>query len=247
MVLHHRNKKLPDIFNIYINSIAIDRVSEFNFLGLIINENLSWKPHVNKIASKISKQIGVLNKLKHMVPNHILRMLYCSLILPHMSYCILSWGFELNRIAKLQKRAVRTITCSKFNSHTEPLFKKLNLLNLNDIFTVKSLSFYFKFVNGNIPGYFKDSFVFNHQRDVHSHNTRSSEFIPSNVTHTVFAQNCLRHALPRIINHTDQNIINKIYTHSPKGFINYAKKIFINNYSVTCQIRNCYSCNNAAP
>ena len=61
------------------------------------------------------------------LPQQVLGILYNSLILPHLQCCILSWGFKSDRLFKLQKRAVRIITCSKYNAHNEPLLKALNL------------------------------------------------------------------------------------------------------------------------
>ncbi len=69
----------------------IEQVTNFNFLGLILNENLSWKPHCDKISNNISKSIGVLNRLKHFLPEKIRIMLYDSMIVSHMNYCILAW------------------------------------------------------------------------------------------------------------------------------------------------------------
>ena len=66
-------------------------------------------------------------------PQQVLRIIYNSLILLHLQYYILSWGFKSDRLFKLQKRAVRIITCSKYNAHTEPLLKALNLLKIEDI------------------------------------------------------------------------------------------------------------------
>ena len=60
-------------------------------------------------------------QIKTIFTPNILKILYNSLILPHLQYCILSWGFKSDRIFKLQKRAVRIITYSKYNAHTEPL------------------------------------------------------------------------------------------------------------------------------
>ncbi len=51
-----------------IVNITIERLYEFNFLGLTLNENLNWKNHINKISNKISKSMGILNKLKHFLP-----------------------------------------------------------------------------------------------------------------------------------------------------------------------------------
>ena len=97
---------------------------EFNFLGYILDANLNWKKHLGKISNQCSKKIGILNKLKHTLPQEIKLILYNSLIVPHINYCIMAWGFHSNRILKLQKKALRIITLSKYNSHSEPLYKK---------------------------------------------------------------------------------------------------------------------------
>ena len=90
-------------------------VTEFNFLGLTIDQHLTWNEYVQKISNKISRSIGIMCKLKRFLPQQVLRILYDSLILPHLQYCILTWGFKSDRLFKLQNRAVRIITCSKYN------------------------------------------------------------------------------------------------------------------------------------
>ena len=110
-----------------------------------MNENFKFKSHVNKVANKTARYIGVLNKLKTYVPKNILKTIYNSLILPHLTYGIFTWGFSTTRLCKLQKRTIRLISHSKFNSYTEPLFKSLALLKLEDLFKLTTLKFYFKY------------------------------------------------------------------------------------------------------
>ncbi len=105
-----------------IENIAIDRVSDFKFLGITINEHLSWKSHIDKFSDKISKTMDVLNKLKHFVPLNARVMIYNSLMLSHLNYCILAWGYRCERITKLQKCIIRILSISKYNAHTEPKF-----------------------------------------------------------------------------------------------------------------------------
>ncbi len=62
MIFHNPQKKV-DHLNIKIENTFIERFKEFDFLGLIVNENLNWKAHINKIANKISKSMGILNRL----------------------------------------------------------------------------------------------------------------------------------------------------------------------------------------
>ena len=121
ILFHHHNKKLPNNISLQINSTEIERVTNFIFLGVTINEHLSWKPHIDKICSKISKYIGILNKLKHYLPQNILSILYCSVVQSHLSYAILTWGFDCGREVNLQKKSIRIIACSRYNAHTEPI------------------------------------------------------------------------------------------------------------------------------
>lgn len=123
MTFQRTNKNVQTL-TLKIDNINIEQVKEFNFLGLIIDTNLNWKRHTEKISNACSKKIGILNKLKHVLSQQIKTLLYNSLIVPHINYCIMAWGFQTNRIIKLQKKALRIITLSNYNSHTEPLHKK---------------------------------------------------------------------------------------------------------------------------
>ena len=120
---------------------------------------MSWDAHIQKVSNKISRTLGVLSRLKRYLPPHILRILYNSLAQPHLQYAMLAWGFNSNRLSKLQKRAVRIITNSKYNAHTEPLFKTLNLLKIDDIFRFNAIKFYYKYTKGDLPLYFSNIFT----------------------------------------------------------------------------------------
>ena len=70
----------------YNTNTNIGREKSFNLLGVVIDEHLNWKSHTDKIANKISKNIGILNRLKHYLPMQTLRTLYCSMIQTHLNY-----------------------------------------------------------------------------------------------------------------------------------------------------------------
>ena len=134
MIFHSIHKKIPIIPLIKINNISIDKVTDFDFLGLTLNENMKWHSHINKISTKISRAIGVIYKLRQYLPLYILKTLYHSLVLPHLTYGIIAWHSYSDPIFKLQKRIVRIIANSSYNAHSEPLFKQLNLLKIGDIY-----------------------------------------------------------------------------------------------------------------
>ncbi len=96
--LFHTKRKniIPPI--IIIQNVIIEQVQDFDFLGLIINENLNWKSHCDKIANNISKVVGVINRLKHFLPETIRILLYNSKIVSLINYCILAWGYEYSKI-----------------------------------------------------------------------------------------------------------------------------------------------------
>ena len=93
MLFHFPQRRLTDIdLSLQINDQRIDRVREFNFLGKIIHETLDWTRHIDKVANKISRTLGMLNKLKHVLPVYTLNTMYDALIVPHLNYNILLWG-----------------------------------------------------------------------------------------------------------------------------------------------------------
>ena len=91
MQFHKAPKHVPHL-HLQINNNEISRVDTFNFLGLQINENLKWNTHIDHISQKNSRIKSLLNQLKMIFPQEILLSIYNTLILPHLNYCILSWG-----------------------------------------------------------------------------------------------------------------------------------------------------------
>ena len=169
-MIFRKPQKKVEIPVLHIGGENIDCVNNFNFLGIVLNEHLNWHSHTTKIANNICKIIGILNKLKHILPQQILSTIYTSLITPHVNYGILLWGHEATRIYILQKKAIRTISKSKYNAHTEPIFKKLQFLKLNDIFKLQQLKLYYKLIKGDLPKYFQN-FSYIHNFEIHHHYT----------------------------------------------------------------------------
>lgn len=240
IIFHMPQKKINSLQLIMDNS-EIDQVPNFDFLGLTLNENLSWKTHIDKISNKISRTIGILNRLKHFLPQQPKLFIYSSLILSHLNFGILAWGFKCDRIVKLQKKAVRILSNSKYNAHTEPIFKTLRLLKVTDILKLQELKFYYKFKHGMLPIYLLNlPFIIN--AVTHDHNTRQQDNIHQPFARHEYAKRCIRSDLPRTINATQSHIIDKVDTHSLSGFSWYIKQMTLQSYQNTCTIVNCYIC-----
>ena len=76
----------------------------------------------------------MMHTLKKILPLNILRLIYNCLVLLHLNYGILAWGRQTKQLDIIHKKAIRMLTDSKYNAHTEPLFKMMELLKLSDIY-----------------------------------------------------------------------------------------------------------------
>ena len=97
--------------------------------------------NINKIANNIARTNGILNRLKHFLAPGILVNIYNCLILPHLYYGVLVWGYERTRIFKVQKKSLTAISSARYDAHTEPLFRNCNLLKIEDIHKVQQFIF----------------------------------------------------------------------------------------------------------
>ncbi|KAJ8022844.1 RNA-directed DNA polymerase from mobile element jockey [Holothuria leucospilota] len=162
-----------------MNGESLQKVDCTKFLGVLIDHGLTWKPHIDSISVKVAQCTGILSKLKHYLPRNILRSLYLTLILPHLSYCLPVWAGtskkHLTKLTTLQKRAIRHICCVDSIEHTSKLFSSLNLLKFTDLIHIKEAVFAFRIVNNLAPPYFQQIFTFN--CDTHGHNTRQSRYL----------------------------------------------------------------------
>ena len=240
-MVFHSARKVVRYPVLVINNTPIERVTNFNYLGLQLSNDLNWDKHKCVISLKLTKTIGVLNRLRYEYPEEILLTLYNTLILPHLNYCILLWGANTGNVHKLQKKALRNISNSKFLAQTEPICKSLNLLKAQDIYQLAILKFYFKLNNNELPQYF-DTFTPTFSMGVNHYNIRNPCRQLPKIYHE-FPKQSLRYKLNVALNETDSNLISKADTISLYQFKLLIKSNMINKYKDTCEESNCYVCN----
>ena len=134
-----------------------------------------------------------------------------------MMYGILTWGFDYHRIEKLQKRFIRIIFSSKYNAHSEPLFKVPDIPKIQHLFSQSCLKFVYKFEKCQLPKY-SFSLQCVPRSSIHDHDTRNAANIDTIYTCTILASKCIRSQLPLLLNDTSDIILSKINTHSIHGF-----------------------------
>ena len=152
-----------------IDSGKIDRIGKdcdekyFKFVGVYLDEFLSWDHHLNAIRSKLSCANFAISKIKRIVPEKVKLYVYNSLFKSHISYCLEAWGgvssSKLRPILMIQKKCIRNIVCETYRAHTGVIFKKLEILKVPDLVKFNSLCFMYKYDRGNIPLSFEHFFT----------------------------------------------------------------------------------------
>ena len=138
-----------------------------------MDENLNWKSEISYVANKVAKSIGIISLCSFFLLKLSLSMLYyffnLSLLLP-LQY---SLGFDLSnlrRLVILQKCIIRIINKSRFNAHTDSIYKDLGILKCYDIYLLQLGQFMHSCKNSLLPPRFNNNFSQSNQ--FHSYNTK---------------------------------------------------------------------------
>ena len=150
--------KLPKL---NMNEKEIKRTDCIKFLGVLFDENLTWKSHIHLIENKIAKNIGILYKAKYTVNQHGLKSLYYSFIHSYLNYGNIVWAStyrtKLKRLAAKQREAIRIID-DNANETTFQKMEKLKILNIHKLNLYQTSNFMFRVKNNTIPHTFNRKF-----------------------------------------------------------------------------------------
>ena len=164
--------RIPDNKN---NVFALLECKDYvKFLGVLNDKNLTWRPHIDHIASKISKIVGIIARLRHHVPLNTLLQIYRSLIFPYTLHSIPAWAqasqCDLKKILTLQKHALRLIFFASKRSHAIPLFVASNILPVNMLYFETVSTIMHDVSTHSTPKNVRELFI--HASNVHAYNTR---------------------------------------------------------------------------
>ena len=114
-----------------INNHDIERVNTMKFLGVLLDDNLSWKEHIKYLENRIAKNIGLMYRAKPFLDKESMLALYYSYIHSYLNY---AWGStyltNLKKLRSQQKHAIRIVHNKTKFEHTKELFKSASVLNL---------------------------------------------------------------------------------------------------------------------
>ena len=214
--------------NISLDNTLINLADSTKFLGLIIDNKLSWREHIYNQCKLLSRNIGIINKLKIMFPSDVLLNLYSTLVLPYLNYGILAWGnsgIQLERLLLLQKRAIRIICHESRLAHTDSLFNIKKVLKVHDIYNLRLGCLMYQFNTNELPHAL--SLLFTTNESFHNYPTRQSSCFHLPLLRTVYKQKTLIYTGPFFWNSLDDSL-----KQSPSliSFKRNLKTILIDNY-----------------
>jgi hypothetical protein len=202
-----RRHHLPDQkHKVEVNGQVLEQVESERLLGVIVDQNLNWRDHVNKVYKKITTNLALLRRIKRYLPYWSRIMFDIAYIVPHVDFCVTVWGScsDITSLAKLQKQAARIILDCDFTTPSSDMFQKLRWMPIKDWVEYRKANTVYKALNMKTPDYITN--MFNSIQGVHSRSTRQSKngdlYVPPRAKLNVFRNSlcysgaCLWNNLP---------------------------------------------------
>ena len=102
----------PPNIDVSIDNLILEQVSEYKFLGVIIDDKLKWKSHILEVITKLCKINGVLHKIRNNITIDSLRQIYLSIAYPHLLYCSAVWGGTFRIYFTIFSLLKKNVTCN---------------------------------------------------------------------------------------------------------------------------------------
>ena len=174
IIFRPKRKTISKKMNFRVSWQKIHISTQTKYLGIILDEHLTWSQHIKQLKSKLSRANGLLAKVRYYTSENLLRTIYYALFKSHMRYGCQIWGQTssqlTNEIAILQNKALRIITFSDRNTPADPLFKQSKILKFDQMIQMDNCLLAHNHINKSLPKTFENFFQYSNNQ--HNHNTR---------------------------------------------------------------------------
>ena len=172
----YSKRKVHINIHVQINNNVIEKKQTVKYLGMLIDDDLKFKSHINTITNTVSRNVGMMSRVKYFVEAKQLICLYNAIILPYINYCCIIWGtgyaHHTKKLLTLQKRAMRIMEGIYPPQSANPIFKKYNILKIQDIAKMQMLLVMHKHICNQLPQPITDMFTMHIENN---HGTRQNK------------------------------------------------------------------------
>ena len=172
----HKLSNINEPIVISVNNEPLERVYNFKYLGVYLDQSLNWNDHLEYNSKKIGSKISLLRRLRPLLTEQSSKLLVNSLILPHFDYCSPVWSncnqYLKNTLLKQQKKIGRIILQVDTRTPTSDVFTRLRWVSIEERWKFQRLKLTYNAIKGNTPLYL--STLFTHSAARHSYHTRGA-------------------------------------------------------------------------
>ena len=144
----HSNLMTPTL-NLFYNHHRIDVVSTVKYFGIIFDNQLLFKQHIQMLESEVSRYVGILLKLKSILAKYILRKIYYAFIHSYLNYGLIIWSAtsasNFSKLCRIQNKALRAIIGTDWREHAPHFYAAQKILQLSKLITYAIAKFMYKF------------------------------------------------------------------------------------------------------
>ena len=182
-LMFFNSRPKPQLEAMLFGDEAIEWVEEFKYLGLLLNSQMSFGCHIDKVCTRISQYIGVFYSLNKILPKDILVLLYHAFILPHLTLHIVIWGaapeVHISKLRVKQNRLLRAILGVEYvngvpQERSINMYNNLSMLTVKNLFKLHLFKFLNLLMNGSLPFFY--DLLLRPLLSTHSYNTRAGRF-----------------------------------------------------------------------
>lgn len=194
-IFHKTNMPIDDDYNaLQIGDAIINRVNAVEYLGMTIDEILSWVPHVDKVLNSLTRYFGLFYRLRDLIPNHLKRLVYFAYIHSRINYGVQVYGCAatrvLNKLQTISNKLLKVFTKRDRLYSTSQLHRELKILKVQDIYENNVLMFVHRCLHNECIPVFEA--YYRYRCDIHGRNTRDQSLLNVPRTLTVFGSTSVK-------------------------------------------------------
>ena len=197
------------IQEIKVGPCCIKRVTCTRYLGVYIDEGLTWREHIKQVCNKLVKLCSAFHLLSRYIDIDMAKQIYFAYVYPHINYCIEAYGSAcssvLKRVQIMQNKLLKILCCKNYRYSSTQLHKDLHLLSVKEIYEYSVLCFVYKQRNDLLPNIFQDFFQLNCERNP-ARQTRQS----NNIHVIKFKSNIVKNSMKVVGANYWNNITNEL-------------------------------------
>ena len=195
MLMSRVNKLKDHKLKLNVNGTDIKSYDSITLLGVDIDNALNFSGHISNICKKSSQRVGVISRLRNLIPQTAKLQLFKGAILPHLTYCSTVWNFckasDSRKLERVQERALRAIYCDSNSTYPE-LLQRAKLPTLYNRRLQDIAILMYKVKNGLCPDYISSLFIIRRTQ----YNLRNNDFIIPRVNTTTYGKHSVRYLGP---------------------------------------------------